>query len=201
MQKDEMQNDKMENDPALDEDITPGEESLEEEGQVVEEPIPQSPEERIAELEAELKTANENVLRALADAENTRARTRRDLETARKFAVEPLAKDLMTAMDHLGRARLALTPEQLEGDETLKNLHIGVEMTEKELLKVFEKHKIEQLNPLGQPFDPEYHQALQSIEGSEAEAGTVLEVVAPGYRMHDRLLRAAMVLVAKGAGG
>ena len=155
------------------------------------------PEDRIAELEAELAQANENVLRALADAENTRNRTRRDMENARKFAVEPLARDLLTAIDHLGRARQAIAPEALEADEALKNLHIGIEMTEKELLKAFEKNKIEQLNPTGQPFDPNHHQALQHVEGTEAESGTVIEVVAPGYMMHDRLLRAAMVLVAK----
>ena len=183
-----------------DEDLKPEEDIIEDEG-LEEEPqeeeaAEQTPEERIAELEAELKQANENVLRALADAENTRARTRRDLENARKFAVEPLAKELMTALDHLGRARQAITPEQLEGDEVLKNLHVGVEMTEKELLKAFEKHKIERIDPKGEAFDPERHQALQNVPGTDAEAGTVIETVAPGYVMHDRLLRAAMVLVA-----
>ena len=157
----------------------------------------QTPEERIAELEAELAKANDNVLRALADSENTRNRTRRELEAARKFAVEPLAKELFTALDHLGRARAALTPEQLEGDETLKNLAVGVEMTQKELLKAFEKHKVVQIVPVGEPFDPNVHQALQHVEGTDADSGTVLEVVAPGYTMHDRLLRAAMVLIAK----
>ena len=156
-----------------------------------------SAEQRIIELEAELAKANENVLRALADAENTRTRTRRDLDAARKFAVEPLAKELLTALDHLGRARAAVTPEQAADNEVLKNLHIGVEMTEKELLKAFEKQKIEQLSPHGEAFDPNIHQALQHVEGTQAAPGTVVEVVAPGYRLHDRLLRAAMVLVAK----
>ena len=181
------------------EDVKP-EDEISEAGPIIEaeseEAADPTAEERIAELEAELKTANENALRALADAENTRTRTRRDLENARKFAVEPLAKELITALDHLGRARLATPPEQLEGDEVLKNLHVGVEMTEKELLKAFEKHKIKQINPVGEPFDPERHQALQNVPGTEAEPGTVIEVVAPGYIMHDRLLRAAMVLVA-----
>jgi len=162
-----------------------------------EEPAAPTPEQRIEALEAELAAANENVLRALADAENTRSRTRRDLEAARKFAVEPLAKELMTALDHLGRARQAVAPEALEADEGLKNLHIGVEMTEKELLKAFEKHHIQQISPLGDPFDPNLHQALQHVEGSDAAPGTVVEVVAPGYMLHDRLMRAAMVLVAK----
>lgn len=176
------------NDEAVEEDIAEIEEELEAE---------LTPEEQIAELEAELAKANENTLRALADAENTRARTRRDLEASRKFAVEPLAKELLTALDHLGRARAAITPEQMEGDEALKNLHVGVEMTEKELLKAFEKHQITQINPAGEAFDPNAHQALQHIEGTNAASGTVVEVVAPGYAMHDRLLRAAMVLVAK----
>lgn len=157
----------------------------------------QTAQDRIAALEADLAKANENVLRALADAENTRTRTRRDLEAARKFAVEPLAKELLNALDHLGRARGAVNPKQLDGDETLKNLHVGVEMTEKELLKAFEKFNIQQLSPAGEVFDPNVHQALQHVEGTDADAGTVVEVVAPGYTMHDRLLRAAMVLVAK----
>ena len=161
-----------------------------------EEDAEQTPEERIAELEAALASAEDRALRAHAEAENTRARTRRDLEKSRKFAVEPLAKDLMTALDHLGRARQAITPEQLEGDETLKNLLVGVEMTEKELLKAFDKHKIERVDPMGDPFDPEHHQALQNVPGTGADAGTVIETVAPGYVMHGRLLRAAMVLVA-----
>ena len=158
---------------------------------------PPSPEARIAELEAELAKANENVLRALADAENTRARTRRDMEAARKFAVEPLARELLTALDHLGRARRAVSPEMRAGDETLSNLYVGVEMTEKELLKAFDKYQIQQIDPAGEPFDPNHHQALQHVEGTEAASGTVIEVVAPGYQMHGRLLRAAMVLVAK----
>ncbi len=158
---------------------------------------PPSPEARIAELEAELAKANDNVLRALADAENTRARARRDMDAARKFAVEPLARELLTALDHLGRARRAVTPEMREGDETLSNLYVGVEMTEKELLKAFDKYQIQQIDPAGEPFDPNHHQALQHVEGTEAAPGTVIEVVAPGYEMHGRLLRAAMVLVAK----
>ena len=184
-----------------DQEITPesgddveGEEAAEAEEESQAEP---TPEERIAALEAALAKANDSTLRALADAENTRARTRRDLEIVRKFAVEPLAKELLTALDHLGRARAAVTPEQMEGDEVLKALHIGVEMTEKELLKAFEKHEITQINPVGAPFDPNAHQALQHVEDKDAQSGTVVEVVAPGYTMHNRLLRAALVLVAK----
>lgn len=156
-----------------------------------------SPEERISELEAELSKANENVLRALADSENTRNRTRRDMENARKFAVEPLAKELLTALDHLGRARLAVPLEKRKDDEILSNLCIGVEMTEKEMLKAFQKCHIQQINPKGEPFDPNHHQALQHVEGSDADSGIIVEVVAPGYLIHDRLLRAAMVIVAK----
>ena len=179
-----------------DDQIIENEDQIHEEDQAADE-AEQTAEERIAELEAELAKANDNVLRALADSENTRNRTRRDLEAARKFAVEPLAKELFTALDHLGRARAALTPEQLEADQALKNLAVGVEMTEKELLKAFDKHKVVQVVPTGEPFDPNVHQALQHVEGTDAAPGTVLEVVAPGYTMHDRLLRAAMVLVAK----
>ena len=160
-------------------------------------PSEPSAEDRIAALEAELAKANDNLLRALADAENTRSRTRRELESARKFAVEPLAKDLLTALDHLGRACAAVPAEALAADETLKALHVGVEMTEKELLKAFEKHRIVRLIPKGDPFDPNLHQALQHVEGTQADSGTVIEVVAPGYTMQTRLLRAAMVLVAK----
>lgn len=154
-------------------------------------------EERITQLEVELAKANENVLRALADSENTRNRTRRDMENARKFAVEPLAKELLSALDHLGRARLAVPLEKRTDDEILSNLCIGVEMTEKEMLKAFKKCQIQQINPKGEAFDPNHHQALQHVEGSDVDSGIIVEVVAPGYLMHDRLLRAAMVIVAK----
>lgn len=157
-----------------------------------------SPEERIAQLEAEAAAFKDKALRALADAENTRRRAERDLGEARRYGAAGLARDLLTVADNLRRALDSVAGEAPEGGEAAKNLVVGVEMVERELLTAFEKHGIRRLDPLGQRFDPEYHQAMYELETAERPAGTVAEVLQPGYVMHDRLLRAAMVAVAKG---
>ena len=153
--------------------------------------------ERVAELEAELAQAKEASLRALADSENTRKRFQREAEAHRKFAVEPLAKSLLPAIDNLYRGLEAVSAEDAEADPALKNLRVGVEMTLKELLGAFEKHSIEEVDPKGEAFDANAHQAMFE-QLSEDEPGTVIQVITRGYRLHDRLLRAAMVGVSKG---
>lgn len=157
-----------------------------------------SPEERIAQLEAEAAAFKDKALRALADAENTRRRAERDLGEARRYGAAGLARDLLTVADNLRRALDSVAGEAPEGGEAAKNFVVGVEMIERELLTAFEKHGIRRLDPLGEKFDPEYHQAMYELETAERPAGTVAEVLQPGYVMHDRLLRAAMVAVAKG---
>ncbi|MCR9071000.1 MAG: nucleotide exchange factor GrpE [Alphaproteobacteria bacterium] len=153
---------------------------------------------RIAELEEQVAQLKDQALRALADSENLRRRTDREKEQWRKFASADLAKDLLNAVDNLRRA-LDAVPENRENlDDALKNVIVGVEMTEKEVLTAFEKHQIKRIDPLGDKFDYNLHQAMFEVEDPTKAPGTVVQVLAPGYVLHDRLLRAAMVGVAKG---
>lgn len=153
---------------------------------------------RIAELEEQLAQLKDQALRALADSENLRRRTDREKEQWRKFASADLAKDLLNAVDNLRRA-LDAAPEERDGlDDAIKNVIVGVEMTEKEVLTAFDKHHIKRIDPLGEKFDYNLHQAMFEVEDPSKAPGTVVQVLAPGYVLHDRLLRAAMVGVSKG---
>jgi molecular chaperone GrpE len=149
----------------------------------------------LAKAQAEIADLKDQVLRARADSENLRRRLEREKDDAVKFAAGRFAKDVLSVADNLRRA---LDSAPKDGDETLKNLVIGVEATERELLSVFERHGISRIDPKGQKFDPNLHQAMFEIEDANVAAGTVLQVVAAGYVQHGRLLRAAMVGVSKG---
>ncbi|EDP62140.1 GrpE protein [alpha proteobacterium BAL199] len=153
---------------------------------------------RIAELEAQSAQYRDQALRALAESENVRRRTERDKEQTRLYAAAGFAKDLLNAVDNLRRALDAAPKDQEATDEAVKNLIVGVELTERELLNAFEKNGIKRIEPLGERFDPNLHQAMFEVENSGKPAGTVVQLLAPGYVLHDRLLRAAMVGVAKG---
>jgi len=155
---------------------------------------------RVAELEAELAAQKDRLLRALAEAENTRRRAQREREETAKFAVSGFAKDLLSAADNLRRALDSL-PEKEVRDELTRNLLAGVAATERELLAVFERHGIRRIEPKGEPFDHNLHQAIYEAERTDEPAGTVVEVLQPGYLLHDRLLRPAMVGVAKEPAG
>jgi molecular chaperone GrpE len=151
-----------------------------------------SPEQEAAEMK-------DRLLRALADVENTRRRAKRDVEDARKYASSNFAKDLLNVSDNLRRALDTVSEETRDGDENVKNLVLGIEMVEKELLTAFERQGVSRLDPLGDPFDHNFHQAMYEIPDTEYPNGTVAEVMQAGYVMHDRLLRPAMVAIAKGA--
>jgi molecular chaperone GrpE len=156
------------------------------------------PESRIAALEAELAGAKDQALRALAEAENVRRRTQKDADDARKFAVATFARDLLAVADNLGRALQAIPPEKRAGGE-LATLYSGIELTERELASAMERNGIKPVDPKGERFDPNLHQAMFEVEDSTAAPGTVLQVIARGYTIHGRLLRPAMVGVAKAA--
>ena len=156
-----------------------------------------SPEARIAELEAEVAKYKDQALRALAEQENVRRRAQRDREDALKFAIANFAKDLVTVSDNLRRA-IDSVPEGQAKDELLKGLLSGVSATERELLGAFEKHGVRKLDPQGEKFDHNFHQAIFELENTGKPAGTVVQVLQAGYTLHDRLLREAMVGVAKG---
>lgn len=162
-----------------------------------------SSEDRVAKLEAEVASLKDQLLRAMAETENTRRRAQRDREDASKFAVSSFAKELVSVADNLRRALDAVPAEGREQDDVLKGLAVGVEATERQLFAAFDRAGIKKLDPAGEPFDPNFHQVMFEIENTGKAAGTVVQVLQPGYTIHGRLLREAMVGVAKGgdAGG
>jgi len=147
-------------------------------------------------LEAELADYKDRLLRALAETENIRRRGQREREDAQKYAVSGFAKDLLSAADNLRRALESL-PESEARDDKTRSLLAGVAATERELLAVFERHGIRRIDPKGERFDHNFHQAIFEAPNSGKPAGTIVEVLQPGYVLHDRLLRPAMVGVAK----
>src|SRR6266571_1346910 len=158
-----------------------------------------SPEERLALVETELADTKDRLLRALAEAENVRRRFQREREDTQKYAISGFAKDLLSAVDNLRRA-LDAVPEAEVADSRTRSLLDGVAATERELLAALERHGVKRIDPKGERFDHNFHQAIFEAERPGAPAGTVIEVLQPGYVLHDRLLRPAMVGVAKGGG-
>ena len=156
------------------------------------------PRDRIGELEAELATMKDQMLRALAEAENTRRRAERERQEATKYGAVGLARDLLSVSDNLRRALVALPDDARDGDGWVKDLITGVELIEREFLDAFAKHGVVKMEPVGEAFDHKFHQAMFELEDTENPAGTVVQLMQPGYRLHDRLLRAAMVGVSKG---
>ncbi len=149
-------------------------------------------------LEAELAELKERHLRTLAELENLHRRHARELEEMRKYAMSGFARDLLEVADNLRRALESVPQEALETDELLRNLVTGVEMTERQLLNVFEKYDIRRIEPEpGEPFSHELHHAMYEVETADHRPGVVAEVMQVGYRMGDRLLRPARVGIAK----
>lgn len=153
---------------------------------------------RIGELEKQLADMKHESLRHLADAENTRKRAIKEREETAKYAVSKFARDMLDVADNLQRALAAIKPEQLEEHAGVKNLFVGVEATQRQLLSIFERSGIQKIEALGQAFDPNFHQVMAEIEMADKPAGTVLQVLQEGYTIQGRLLREAMVAVAKG---
>lgn len=155
-----------------------------------------SPEERIAALEEQLEATKQEVLYAQADTQNVRRRMEREVKDARSYAATGFARDILSVADNLERA-LAALPEELREDEKWKGLVAGIEATGRELESVFKKHGIERVAAMGLPLDPNVHQAMVEIPDAEKEPGTIVQEMQKGYRINDRLLRPAMVGVAK----
>ncbi|MBI3452783.1 MAG: nucleotide exchange factor GrpE [Rhodospirillales bacterium] len=156
---------------------------------------------RIAALEAEVARLKDQALRALAEAENTRRRAEREIQDNSKFAVANFARDLVPMADNLHRALDSIPAGARAADERLDKLATGVELTEKEFLSVLERYGVQRIDPLDQPFDHNLHQAIMQIDSPDRPAGTVVQVLQSGFTIHGRLLRAAMVAVAKGPAG
>ncbi|MFN3230756.1 MAG: nucleotide exchange factor GrpE [Alphaproteobacteria bacterium] len=152
--------------------------------------------ERLKAARREVDEMKDKVLRALAENENIRRRSQREKQDASKFAITNFARDLLSVADNLGRALDAL-PDDAKEDETFGTLVEGVELTGRELVSVFEKHGIKEVQPHGEKFDHNLHQAMFEVEDAEKPHGTVTEVMQIGYVLDDRLLRPAMVGVTK----
>jgi molecular chaperone GrpE len=159
--------------------------------------VPAGADDRLAAVEAELADAKDRLLRALAETENVRRRLQRERDDAGKYAVGGFAKDLLSAVDNLRRALEAM-PEAEIKDTRTQGLREGVAATERELLGAFERHGLKRVDPKGERFDHNFHQAIFEAERPDLPAGTIVEVLQPGYLLRDRLLRPAMVGVAKG---
>lgn len=151
----------------------------------------------VAELEAAREEAQQNkdrYLRAEAEMVNVRRRVEKDVENAHKFGQEKLVREILDVADNLERTLAAIETET----EEVKPLKEGVEMTLKSLLDTFNKFSITVINPEGEPFDPQLHQAMSMVENPDMEPNTVMAVMQKGYALHGRLVRPAMVMVSKG---
>jgi molecular chaperone GrpE len=153
-------------------------------------------------LEAEVQDLKDRLLRALAEQENIRRRAGREREDAVRFAGSDLIGDLLPTADNLRRAIDSVPAERAGADEVMRNLLAGVEATESALLRAFEKHGIRRIEPKpGEAFDPHRHQAMLEVADSGQPDGTIAQVLQPGYLHHDRLLRPALVGVARNSEG
>lgn len=150
-------------------------------------------EEIIAQLQVDTAAAEDASLRAQADAQNIKRRAEQDVEKARKFALEQFCKELLPVIDNLERA-LEAAPAN---EELVKPVAEGVELTLKSFIEAMKKFKIEVVSPLGEPFDPQFHQAMSMVENPEVEPNTVTLVMQKGYTLNGRLVRPAMVMVSK----
>ena len=159
--------------------------------------------EQIAELVARLSQENteqkDKLLRTLAEMENLRRRTEREVADARLYGVTSFARDMVGVVDNMRRALEAVSAEtRAAADAGVAALIDGVELTERELLKALEKNGVTKIEPLGEKFDPNFHQAMYEIPDASVPAGSVVQVVQAGYKIGERVLRPALVAVAKG---
>ena len=176
----------------LDEDIIEAEEELETKEQEAEQ---SAADEEIEKLKAENRQLKEEFLRAYADAENTKKRCAQEIEKNNKYAISSFAKELLTVADNLHRAIEAVSSSNSENCEALRK---GVELTENELSKVFNKFGIQKMDIMDTVFDPNFHQVIQEVEDKDKPNGTIIAELQTGYMLNDRILREAMVVVTKG---
>ena len=149
-------------------------------------------------LRDQLETAKQDVLYARAETQNVRRRLEKDIADARAYAATGFARDILSVADNLSRA-LGSIPADLREDDKLKNVIAGIEATGREIDKVFGQHGISRIAAVGLPLDPNQHQAMLEVPSADAEPGTVIQELQAGYLIKDRLLRPAMVAVAKKA--
>ena len=152
--------------------------------------------ERLSQLERELEEVRQHVLYAQAETQNVRRRLEQEKQSAATYAATGFARDMLSVKDNLERALTAI-PEDLRADERMKGLIAGIEATGRELETVFQRNGITRIEAMGQKLDPNRHQAMVEIPSEEAEPGTIVQEMQSGYMIKDRLLRPALVGVAK----
>ncbi len=150
-------------------------------------------------MTAERDALKDQLLRALAETENMRRRSEREADTARKYGHTQFARDLVGAIDNLARALASAPEDKSPLDESVQSLLTGIELSWTEIQSAIEKHGVRRINPVGEKFDYNFHQAMFEVPSNDQPPGMVLEVVQHGYALHDRLLRPAMVGVSKAA--
>ena len=155
------------------------------------------PQDLLAEMTAERDKLKDQLLRAMADTENMRRRSERESANVRKYGHTPFARDLVGAIDNLSRAVESAPSDSDALDETIKSIITGIQLSWTELQSVIEKHGIKRVDPVGEKFDYNLHQAMFEVPTEDQVSGLVVEVVQHGYVLHDRLLRPAMVGVSK----
>jgi molecular chaperone GrpE len=192
----ESENEKPEDSQAAEQDTT--QETNEEQGAELDtQDDPEEGSESEQALEAALEqaqNAKDDLLRVQAEMQNLRRRTEQDIEKAHKYGQEKLSIELLAVMDNLERAQEAASNSE---DEAIKAIREGVDLTVKGFADCFKKFNIETVDPLGEPFDPQLHQAMSMQENTESEPNTVIAVMQKGYTLHGRVLRPAMVMVSK----
>ena len=145
----------------------------------------------------EIQELKDQLLRSLADSENLRKRTTKEIADAKRYSHISFVRDLVSSVDNLQRALKAVPDDKSELSEPVKNLIIGLEIVEKEIINTFEKHNLKEISPLHEKFDYNLHQAMFEVPTAEKEPGYVVEVSQKGYLLHDRLVRPAMVGISK----
>ena len=148
-------------------------------------------------LENQVNDLKDQLMRTLADSENLRKRTIKEIEHAKKYSHITFVRDLVSSVDNLQRALESVPDDKSKLSEPVKNLIIGLDIVEKEIITTFEKHNLKQICPLGEKFDYNFHQAMFEVPTNDDESGIVVEVSQKGYLLHDRLVRPAMVGISK----
>ena len=149
---------------------------------------------KLVDAEEVASRANDDLLRVQAEMQNLRRRSEQDIEKAHKYSQEKFTTELLSVMDNLERALAAAANHE---DDTVKAIYEGVDLTLKSFTDCFNRFHIEAVDPMGEPFDPQLHQAMTIIENAEVEPNTVIEVMQKGYTLHGRVIRPAMVVVSK----
>jgi len=153
-------------------------------------------EQQLKQQAEEIAQLKDQYLRAMAETENVRARARRDIEDTSKYASTKFARDIVNIAENLQRASASISADARASSDVLRQVGDGIDMTMQELLSIFERHGIRRVNPEGQKFDHNLHQAVAQVPSANVPAGSVVQVLQAGYVLHDRLLKPAMVTVA-----